>query len=213
MISPGHPAYAMPGSIDDQVRRQKDNDRNLREQAAARTLESSQISAGGLIFSGGGSITIQDGASLTVDGGTIDLTSGDLNVSGDITAGETIVATGSITGSEFITTGDVTATGTLTSLDIDTGNVSAIDLDLTGDLRAQSVYDTVLTTDYRAVYVTGVDGQLGHVPSSIKYKTNVKPSTIDLDALDQAEVVFFQYKSAVEELGGENRRIPYWWCC
>jgi len=87
----------------------------------------------------------------------------------------------------------------LTALIASPGDIAPDDVTGSGDLRFPSVYSTILSTDYRAVWVTGVDGQLGHVPSAARFKQDIIDADMDATALLMAaEVVWFRYRAAVE---------------
>ncbi len=100
-LNPGSPGFAMPPAEDDFVREQKDMRRTVRENAAARTLEASQIGAGGMRVTDGGSITIEDPGQLIV-------ASGVLNSAGTITAATDISAGGDVNaGADVNVVGDI----------------------------------------------------------------------------------------------------------
>lgn len=65
------------------------------------------------------------------------------------------------------------------------------------------VYSNILTTAFRAVYVTqtGSSGDFGYVPSSRQFKQDELPAPNQLEAALAIQVVTFRYKQAVEELG------------
>jgi len=80
------------------------------------------------------------------------------------------------------------------------GNISPGNVTGSGALKFPSVYSTILSSDYRAVWVTGVDGQLGHVPSAARFKQDIAGADMDATALLMAaEIVWFRYKAAVED--------------
>ncbi|MFD1714174.1 tail fiber domain-containing protein [Amnibacterium flavum] len=82
------------------------------------------------------------------------------------------------------------------------GNVSASgDLSVVGALRAPTVPTTLLTSSYYATYATTVDGRLGHVASSRRFKQDIASATAPLDAVLALRLVTFRYIQAVEELG------------
>lgn len=204
-IQPGNLAFAVPPAEDDQVRRQRDAERAAQEQAAARTLEATSIGEGGLRVIGG-SINIEAGGQLNVDGdavfnGSLTVPSGSLNTAGNVTAGGNLTAGATVQGASVVSTGGASIAGTLTSGAVSTGAVSASDVGLSGALRALSVYNTTLTTSYRAVWCTSVDGQLGYVPSSERVKQDVKALAADPEILLQLQVVAYRYIAAVEHLG------------
>lgn len=83
------------------------------------------------------------------------------------------------------------------------GNVTgATGLYSGGKIAGDNVYGNILSVDYRNVYVTGVDGSLGHVPSSRRYKQDEDAATFDaVAAVDSGVVTWFRYISAVDALG------------
>lgn len=82
------------------------------------------------------------------------------------------------------------------------GNVTASgQIYAAGKLRSASVWGNILSVDYRVVYVSNPTGELGHVPSSLRYKTCVKPAQLDLDAVLGLELQTFKYKQAIEAYG------------
>lgn len=95
-MNPGSPGFAMPPAEDGIVRQLKDLWRAVRENAAARSLESSQIGKGGLRVTDGGSITIEAPGQLIV-------ASGVLNSAGSITAVTDISAGGKVIGNAGLT--------------------------------------------------------------------------------------------------------------
>lgn len=97
-----------------------------------------------------------------------------------------------------IAPGNVAASGNITAA----GGVNASgDVNVGGALRAQSVYSTTLASAYRAVWSTSVDGQLGYVPSSERFKRDIATLVENADVLLKLNVVTFRYIAAVEELG------------
>lgn len=90
-----------------------------------------------------------------------------------------------------ITPGNVSASGSVSA----TGDVT-----VGGALRAPQVPVTILTSAYFATYATTVDGKLGHVPSSARFKQDIRPTTFDPAIILDAEIVDFRYKAEVERL-------------
>lgn len=191
-----------PPAEDDQVRRQRDAERAAQEQAAARTAEATTIGAGGLVVKDGGSIRVESP-------GTIDLPGGSFSAN-TLTATSTVTAGGAIQGGSIISTGGASIAGGLTAGSVSAGSVSSPgsvsaggDLTAGGALRAISVYNTTLTTSYRAVWSTSVDGQLGYVPSSERFKQDIEALAADPAVLLQLQVVAFRYIAAAAELGDD----------
>jgi hypothetical protein len=104
----------------------------LKEQAAARSLESSSIGKGGLRVKDGGSIIVEAGGDISLDDGDFNAT--------NITAAST-VSGATVSGSTVVTSGNVVAaSGTLVSLyarnhQVATGYVSAW-IDVNGNVLA-----------------------------------------------------------------------------
>lgn len=91
-----------------------------------------------------------------------------------------------------ISPGNVTASGTISA----TGEVVA-----SGRIRSGNLYGNILSVDYRNVYVTGVDGALGHVPSSARFKQDIESYDLAPDVLLRLRLVTFRYAAAVAALG------------
>lgn len=68
-------------------------------------------------------------------------------------------------------------------------------------LRSAGVYSNLLSTSYRAVWVTSSNGDLGYVPSSRRFKQDEALAPDVAEALMGIQVVTYRYKQAVEELG------------
>lgn len=121
---------------------------------------------------------IVNGATQLVGGVT-----GGLNVTGGITATTTIAASGQVSGSSFYTAGTAQA---------DTG-ISSI-----------GVYSNLLTTSYRAVWLTstGGTGTFGYVPSSRRFKQDIADASLPniREVMANLRLVTFRYIAAVEEL-------------
>ncbi|MES2093829.1 MAG: tail fiber domain-containing protein [Actinomycetota bacterium] len=192
MQSPGSITNAVPDP-DKAIRLQRDVQRQMMENASARSLQQSQIGAGGLLVNGGGSITVTGGGSITLPTGTLS--------AGNVTATSAVTAGGAITGASVAVTGAATA-ATVTS----TGDVNAAGtLNGPAGVNSLGAYSNLLTSGYRALWVTttGSTGAFGYVPSSRRFKQEEKPATVDLSAALAIQVVTFRYTQAVEELGDE----------
>ena len=88
--------------------------------------------------------------------------------------------------------------------DIAPGNVTASgEIVAGGRIRSGNLYGNILSVDYRQVYVTGVDGALGHVPSSRRFKRDIAPVAIDPAMIAALQLVNYRYIAAVEQLGDE----------
>ncbi|BDI23538.1 tail fiber domain-containing protein [Herbiconiux sp. L3-i23] len=77
------------------------------------------------------------------------------------------------------------------------------DVRVGGALRAPQVPVTILTQAYFATYATTVDGKLGHVPSSRRFKQDIAPASAPLDAVLALQLMTFRYIAAVDELGDD----------
>ncbi|BAU99610.1 tail fiber domain-containing protein [Aurantimicrobium minutum] len=76
-------------------------------------------------------------------------------------------------------------------------------LNVWGGVKSTGVYNTSVTYGaYRAVWVN-VDGTFGQTASSRTVKQDIEPTTLDADAILDAEIVDFRYIDAVEALGKE----------
>ncbi|TFB46509.1 tail fiber domain-containing protein [Cryobacterium tagatosivorans] len=105
--------------------------------------------------------------------------------------------------STAVNTGNVTATGFgHFGTDVTVGG----DLTVDGALRVPSVPVTVLTSNYFATYATTDDGRIGHVPSSARFKQDIRPTVFDPHSILDAEIVDFRY-TAETDLHGDN--APY----
>lgn len=85
---------------------------------------------------------------------------------------------------------------------INPGNVNASgEVYAAGKVRGGNIWGNILSVDYRVVYVSNPTGELGHVPSSLRYKTCIMPAHLDLDAVLGLELKTFKYKQAIEAFG------------
>lgn len=123
------------------------------------------------------------------------ITSGSLNIPGSAAAvGVNVKNTVGGNAMTFGSNGNAVIGGTLNV-------VSATGLG--GALYCTTVYNTSVSYGaYKSVWVN-VDGQLGFVSSSKRYKQNIVKSDIDADAVLAIEVVNYRYKNAVKALGDE----------
>jgi hypothetical protein len=194
-----------PAGEDYIVRRIKDLERRVSENASARSLAASQIGSGGLLISGGGSLTISGGGSLNVAGGA-------LNSAGSITAGTTISAGGAITGASLgvgggaisggaITGASVAVTGAASSASLSvSGGASSDTLTAPSGISSLNARSRVLATSYASLWVDGT-GQFGQSPSSLRYKQDVLPATIDTTGILALVPKNYRLKVAVEGFG------------
>jgi hypothetical protein len=206
-INPGNLAYGMPPAADDQVRKQRDLERQARENASARGLAASQIGSGGLLVTDGGSITIEGTGSLNVGAGALNsagaISAGTTIAAGtDITAGGKVTATGEVKGGTVTSTGDVAAAGAVSGASLSVTGTASIGDVLTADTGMSSLdaRNRVLVSSYGSVYADST-GRFGQSPSSRRFKQDITPTTIDPEAVYAAELVTFRYIAAVEELG------------
>lgn len=185
----------LPPAEDDQVRRTRDLQRQVQEQAAARSLEASTIGSGGLVVKDGGSIRVEAPGTIDLEGGAFSAAT--LTATGVVQGGG-LVSTGGASVAGALGAGSVVATGAVSA----GGSVSAGgEVYAAGKVRGGNIWGNILSVDYRVVYVSNPTGELGHVPSSLRYKTCVKPAVLDLDAVLGLDLKTFKYKQAIEAYG------------
>lgn len=71
-------------------------------------------------------------------------------------------------------------------------------------LKSTDVHSRSVT--YGGAYTatwTHVDGTMGTAPSSRRFKRDIVPAKVDVEALERAEVVNYRYRDAVDNLGDE----------
>lgn len=96
------------------------------------------------------------------------------------------------------------APGTVTASGAVSGTVGTFN----GGLKSTDVHGHLLT--YGGAYTATwchVDGTLGTVPSSERYKRDFRAHGLDLTALDRAEVLAFRYIDAVDNLGEDAEYV------
>lgn len=135
-----NPGDQVPYGDDAIPRRIEDVERKLREGLSARSLESSQIGAGGLLINNGGS--------LTIDGTGTFNTNGVITTAASLSAGTTITAGGAITGASVTATGAVQGATVAASGAITAGSVSA------------GSFGPILTTNINATGTVVVAGSI-----------------------------------------------------
>ncbi|MGV8912248.1 MAG: tail fiber domain-containing protein [Rhodoglobus sp.] len=174
----------MPSAEDDQVRKLRDQERTTRENAAARTLEASQIGKGGIRVTDGGSITVEAP-------GTIDLSGGSFTAA-NVTGTSSVTSGGTIQGATVVSTGNVSAAGAVSG---STGTFH-------GGVKSIDVYNRLVSgSPYKVGYVDNT-GQLGYVPSSRRYKRDIRTAQLDVrSVMAKLRVVTFRYLNAVEMSG------------
>src|SRR5690606_10841040 len=93
------------------------------------------------------------------------------------------------------TTGSMTATGNVNV----TGTVTG-----TAGFTSTGAYSNNITGvgSYRAMWI-GVNGSIGYVPSSLRFKQDVAAMTIDEQAALALQLVSFRYTAAIENLGDD----------
>lgn len=202
-VSPGSITNRMPPAEDDQARRARDLARSQREQASARSLESTSIGEGGLRVIGG-SIDIEAGGELNVDGdatfnGNLTVPAGSLNTAGSISAGANVTAGGTVQGGSVVSTGGGSVSGSLSVGSLSSGGpVSGSSV--TGvDVYAQSL-GTNITAARVALWGRTSDGYIATATSSERFKTNVRPSAQrDPRVLLEVVVSYFEYIDEVRK--------------
>jgi hypothetical protein len=196
-----------PAGEDYIVRRIKDLERRVSENASARSLAASQIGSGGLLINSGGSLTIAGGGSLNVG-------SGALNSAGSISAGTTISAGGAITGASLGVGGGAIAGGAITGASVAvTGAASSATVSATGDVTAANVQlgnngtvyslyalNNAVTSAYFALYVNG-DGRFGRSVSARRYKQDIASWSENMQAVFALRLVTYRLRTAVAEYG------------
>jgi hypothetical protein len=141
MQNPGSITNSVPDP-DRAIRLQRDVQRNAQEQASARSLQQSQIGAGGLLINDGGSLTIAGGGSVIVDG---------IVVQPQITRiGRTLQFPGTITAGVSVFSAPVVFTVPVGCSRVDITVVS------TGQVRNTAAAATLLQVSARVAGVTNV---------------------------------------------------------
>jgi hypothetical protein len=186
MLSPGSITNSVPDP-DEAIRLQRDTQRNAQEQASARSLQQSQIGAGGLLISGGGSLTIQAPGTLNVAGGV-------LNSGGSIAAVTDITAGGTLTGAALHVTGNSQIDGN------ETVNGTVV-----GTAGVTSPGARALTLGTWVALQIDPSGRLGLAPSSVRYKQDFRAVDItpEVSAIYEAALVEFRYTEHVDEVGDD----------
>lgn len=97
--------------------------------------------------------------------------------------------------SSGFTTGSMTASGNVTAA----GTVTA-----TTGFTSTGAYNNNITGvgSYRAMWI-GVNGSIGYVPSSLRFKQDVAAMPIDEQAVLALQLVSFRYTAAIENLGDD----------
>jgi hypothetical protein len=172
------------------VRKRQDLQRQQKEQAAARRLESSSIGAGGLRVKDGGSIIVEAGGDITLEDG--DFVAGTVTA-GTVTGATTVSAGTSVTAPAAVISGDVTAHN--------------LQLGANGTVWSTYALNNPVTTGYFALYVNS-DGRVGRTPSARKYKQDIANFSPSEQAVFAIQLRQFRIKAAVAELG-DNAPIEH----
>lgn len=133
-----------------------------------------------------------------------EVNTGNVNATGTISAGGTISAVGTISaGGTISADGTISAGGTIST----NGDVTASNGRVTGNtgLRSTGVYNNLLTSSFRVVYVSSVNGpgDLGYVPSSRQFKQDIADAELPPEVWRALRLVTFRYIAAVAELGDQ----------
>lgn len=195
MLSPGSITNSVPDS-DKAVRLQRDIQRTAQENASARSLQQSQIGAGGLLVNNGGSITVTGGGTITLPTGT--LSAANVTATAAVSAGTTIAAGGAITGAS------VAVTGATSSATATTSGVATIGGLLTADAGMSSLdaRNTTVITGRAAIWAD-VGGRFGNSSSSVLVKQDFAPADLPpkVDAILRLALLEYRRIDAVQEFG------------
>jgi hypothetical protein len=196
--SPGALGAQVPLGPDYFSRTVRDQERNQREQAAARILDASTIGNGGVMTCNGslivnGSLTVPSGAlntAFAITAGTsvtagTSLNGNSLAIIAAATIGGTLSVTGAVTGASFAATGNVSASGQVISA---------------GIITSPGTKSNTVTVGYSAVYIDS-SGNMGGNTSSRRFKTNIGPAGYDLDAFLALPAYSYQRTTDILELG------------
>jgi hypothetical protein len=179
MPNPGSISSQVPYGADAIVRKQRDLERDLQMQSAARTGQAMQIGSGGIVVTDNGSITIEGTGSLHVGSGVLDS-------AGSIAAGTTVTS-----GTDVDAGRDVNATR----------NVTAVDLPISGFLISPAGRAFTTVVGFASAYFDGA-GKLGINTSSRRYKKNIKKHRYDTARILAATVYEYDRRGGGEhELG------------
>jgi hypothetical protein len=176
----------MPPSDDAGPRRQRDLERRVQEEAAARRAGRTQIGDGGTFKVDG---TLEVSGELIVPAGSLSSPGGDVSAGVDVSAGRDVEAARDVTAGR-----DVAAVA----------QVRGANGLFPSGLNSLDVHSRIVTGSgaYTSTY-TNAAGQMGQVPSSARFKRDVEPATVDVAAVLAVQLVTFRYINAVENLGDE----------
>jgi len=201
-----NPGDQFPPGQDWIPRRFRELQRQIDENASARSLAASQIGAGGLLINGGGSLTIAGTGSLNVGSGALNsagsISAGTtITAGGAISAGTTITATGTISGGGFSTSGAIVG-NTVSANGISTGSFSASGTSTLGPMNCAWARGHTVLSGYANAYWDG-NGDAGVNVSSVIYKQDIAPADLsdEVQAILRMALVRFRYITAVEEYG------------
>jgi len=191
-----NPGDQFPPGQDWIPRRFRELQRQIDENASARSLAASQIGEGGLLIDGGGSLTIAGTGSLNVG-------SGALNSAGSISAGTTISAGGNISGGGFSTAGAIVG-NTVSANGMSTGSFSASGSSTMGPINCAYARGHTVLSGYANAYWDG-NGDAGVNVSSVIYKQDITPADLseEVQGILRMALVRFRYITAVEKYGDD----------
>ena len=106
----------------------------------------------------------------------------------------TVAASGAVTAGSLSVVAGSTLTGTV---------VTGGDLTVGGLIRNVAAYSNPITSSYRAVWVTSVDGQFGYNLSSREFKQDIVTAVVDPKLILKLRAVTYRYIQAVETYGAE----------
>jgi hypothetical protein len=175
----------IPRNQSEQGRIVRDLERRQQEEAAARRLERSSIGTGG---------TLEVKGTLLVTG-DLEVPAGSLSSAANMTAGVDVSA-----GRDVAAVRDVTAGRDVAAVAQVRGNNGLFP----GGINSVDVYSRLVTGSgsYTSTY-TNAAGQMGQVPSSLRFKQDVSPAAVDAAAILAIRLVTFRYIEAVENLGDD----------
>lgn len=182
MLSPGSITNSVPDP-DEAVRLQRDIQRTAQENASARSLQQSQIGAGGLLVNNGGSITVEGGGTITLPTGTL--------------SAANVTATAALSGATVTAGTDVNAGGNVNAA---SGSVTGANVFGTSIFAANAGNIAGnITASRTTVWARNSDGYLGNTLSSIRFKTGVVDTDIDPLAVLNIGVKHYQYIAEVRK--------------
>ena len=103
----------------------------------------------------------------------------------------------SLAGSGQTWQGPVSTSGAVNAGTVNASGTGSV----TGIFRNPAAYGNNITSSYRTLYTTSVDGAFGYNLSTRRVKQDITPTVIDVAALRKVEFVAFRYIAAVEASG------------